>query len=127
MPEPGHEKSVHNDRREHPSMTVLGVTSEARARNLGKPRRGVDTTTGEAGYCDVCQVSMPQGPDACLGYLPNVSQACCGHGVVEPYVVIGGTPDEADPKAPGKWTLRGEDATAFFLETHHRTFLRANR
>jgi len=25
--------------------------------------------------------------DACLGYLPKVSSACCGHGVEDPYKI----------------------------------------
>lgn len=28
-----------------------------------------------------------QGYDACLGHIEGVSSACCGHGVVEPYMV----------------------------------------
>ena len=26
-----------------------------------------------------------EGHDACLGYIPGVNTACCGHGVEEPY------------------------------------------
>lgn len=29
----------------------------------------------------------PEGYDACLGYIPGVLSACCGHGVEEPYMV----------------------------------------
>lgn len=25
----------------------------------------------------------PEGHDACLGYLPGVESACCGHGITE--------------------------------------------
>ena len=28
-----------------------------------------------------------EGYDACLGHIPGVKQACCGHGVEEPYTV----------------------------------------
>lgn len=29
----------------------------------------------------------PEGHDACLGTLPGVSSACCGHGVERPYTI----------------------------------------
>lgn len=29
----------------------------------------------------------PEGYDACLGYLPGVSSACCGHGIEDQYMV----------------------------------------
>jgi len=29
----------------------------------------------------------PEGYDACLGYIPGVSSACCGHGVMELWVL----------------------------------------
>ena len=29
----------------------------------------------------------PEGYDACLGYVPGIASACCGHGVEEPYSV----------------------------------------
>ena len=28
----------------------------------------------------------PEGHDACLGYIPNVRNACCGHGVRAGYI-----------------------------------------
>lgn len=31
------------------------------------------------GYCGA--FSPPDAPDACLGHLPGVANACCGHGV----------------------------------------------
>lgn len=39
--------------------------------------------------CAKCR-KMPtkEGHDACLGTLPNVKYACCGHGVWEGYVVL---------------------------------------
>jgi len=30
-----------------------------------------------------------EGYDACLGYIPGVTSACCGHGVEAPYFVKG--------------------------------------
>jgi hypothetical protein len=36
-------------------------------------------------------LAAPDGPDPCLGLLPDVKAACCGHGVEEPYVVVHGT------------------------------------
>lgn len=36
--------------------------------------------------CPRCgQPPTPEGHDACLGTIPGVSAACCGHGVTEPY------------------------------------------
>jgi hypothetical protein len=29
-----------------------------------------------------------EGYDGCLGYIPNVVSACCGHGIEKPYVVF---------------------------------------
>lgn len=37
--------------------------------------------TGNCGYCD--KPNTPEGHDACLGTIPNVMNACCGHGVRE--------------------------------------------
>jgi hypothetical protein len=33
-------------------------------------------------------------PDPCLGYLPGVRSACCGHGVTDAYSL---------PAVPGEW------------------------
>jgi len=33
-------------------------------------------------------LAAPDGPDPCLGLLPDVKAACCGHGVEEPYVLV---------------------------------------
>ncbi len=36
--------------------------------------------------CKKCKCyPTPKGYDACLGYLPNVDHACCGHGVEPEY------------------------------------------
>jgi hypothetical protein len=51
-------------------------------------------TVDEAGEsverpCVLCGLlATPDGPDPCLGLLPDVRAACCGHGVDEPYVVV---------------------------------------
>ena len=29
----------------------------------------------------------PEGHDACLGFISNVSSACCGHGVEDPFQI----------------------------------------
>jgi len=29
----------------------------------------------------------PDGSDACLGHLPGIASACCGHGVTEPICI----------------------------------------
>lgn len=38
--------------------------------------------------CAACGLKRKEayGPDPCLGYLPGVRNACCGHGVREGYV-----------------------------------------
>jgi hypothetical protein len=41
--------------------------------------------------CPRCgQHPTPEGHDACLGTLPGVKAACCGHGVEDPYVMEAG-------------------------------------
>lgn len=38
--------------------------------------------------CVSCGLTAePKGPDPCLGRLPGVAFACCGHGVTEPYTI----------------------------------------
>lgn len=38
--------------------------------------------------CKRCgKMPTPEGYDACLGFVDNVSSACCGHGVEEPYSI----------------------------------------
>jgi hypothetical protein len=45
--------------------------------------------TGVERPCPAChRLSEPNGPDACLGWLPGVISACCGHGVEIPSVVL---------------------------------------
>jgi hypothetical protein len=38
---------------------------------------------GAAGWCAQCERVVPEGPDLCLGTLPSVDFACCGHGNIE--------------------------------------------
>ena len=33
------------------------------------------------------RMPTPEGHDACLGTLPGVEHACCGHGVTKPYQI----------------------------------------
>ena len=76
--------------------------------------RGRDTSLGQAGFCADCGVSMPAGPDACLGTIPGVSHACCGHGSAkDAYVVLGGQPGQPSWEIDTV-TLRGLDALEFF-------------
>ncbi len=46
------------------------------------------TDYGKTVRCGACGISYKQGaePDPCLGYLPSVTNACCGHGTSEAYV-----------------------------------------
>ena len=39
-------------------------------------------------HCPRCgEMPTPKGYDACLGYVPSVRAACCGHGVTEPFAM----------------------------------------
>lgn len=69
-----------------------------------------------SGVCVVCkQFCEANKPDACLGEIPGVSHACCGHEEVEAaYVVLGGKPDQNYQEIPHAVTLRGADARTFF-------------
>lgn len=41
--------------------------------------------------CALCGLScVPGGPDPCLGMLPYVASACCGHGITVPYLFATG-------------------------------------
>ena len=38
--------------------------------------------------CKKCgRYPTKEGYDACLGFIENVDQACCGHGVSKPYIM----------------------------------------
>jgi hypothetical protein len=70
--------------------------------------RRSDADVDEAGAsverpCVQCGLlAAPDGPDPCLGMLPDVKAACCGHGVDEPYVLV------------GHGTVRGQQALDYF-------------
>jgi hypothetical protein len=50
-----------------------------------------DTPVGNFRPCPLCNKRRTAaGHDPCIGDLLNVYSACCGHGVVEPYVNIYG-------------------------------------
>lgn len=67
------------------SLEVNMEQHAARIRHLEKNR----PADGSAGHCSHCDREMPDGPDVCIGLLPDVSAACCGHGWVEqPYVLF---------------------------------------
>ena len=53
------------------------------------------------GHCG--QHNTPEGHDACLGELPGVANACCGHGSIE----------EAYVQFSSGGSLRGADALAW--------------
>lgn len=36
--------------------------------------------------CPKCEMKIEDDADPCLGYLPGVRNACCGHGVHEGYI-----------------------------------------
>lgn len=66
---------------------------------------------GEAGYCIKCNTYCDDGPDPCLGIIPGVLQACCGHDIDEAYCVIG---DTVENIRQGILHLTGEKAERFF-------------
>jgi hypothetical protein len=73
--------------RGHPVICLAGEAGERYADDL-------TLTVDEAGQsverpCVLCGLrAAPDGPDPCLGLLPEVRAACCGHGVDEAYVVV---------------------------------------
>lgn len=47
----------------------------------------LDFNIRECGYCG--KVPHPEGYDACIGFIPGVESACCGHGIKkEAYIVF---------------------------------------
>jgi len=87
--------------RGHPVVCLAGEACERYADDL-------TPTVDEAGVsverpCVQCGLlAAPDGPDPCLGLLPDVKAACCGHGVDEPYVLM------------GHGTVRGQQALDYF-------------
>ena len=76
--------------RGHPVVCLEGEACERYADDL-------TSTVDEQGVsverpCVHCgKLATPDGPDPCLGMLPGVTAACCGHGVDEPYVLSHGS------------------------------------
>lgn len=72
--------------------------------------------SGRAGSCPACERWMPDGPDVCIGLLPYVSHACCGHGdLTKAYVVIGGQPNQPVYDIPDAVKLTGIAAVEYML------------
>ena len=50
------------------------------------------TFNGECEFdhpCRLCgMVRLPEGEDPCLGHLPGVAYACCGHGLERGYILF---------------------------------------
>src|SRR5262249_18041864 len=71
--------------RGHPVVVLEGEACERYADGLTPT---VDAQgVGIERPCVQCgMVATPDGPDPCLGMLPGVVSACCGHGVEEPYL-----------------------------------------
>lgn len=67
-------------------------------------------------HCKACDKDYDSAePDPCLGYLPGVSHACCGHGDYgNAYVVIGGEPHESCVDRDNFVCLYGIPALEFF-------------
>ena len=88
--------------RGHPVVCLAGEDGERYADDL-------TPTVDEAGAsverpCVQCGLlAAPDGPDPCLGMLPDVRAACCGHGVDEPYVWC-------------HFTVRGQQALDYFSQ-----------
>ncbi len=92
----------------------------------GSPCMGPMTVGDHAVVCAACglpptpddRLQWYSGVDPCLGLLPNVTQACCGHGGRSvPYVVIapGNAPGTMSPSVVGREDIRyGRAAIAFF-------------
>lgn len=53
-----------------------------------KYKDGTSTTKEKIKPCPVCGEHQIDGCDPCLGKLPGVISACCGHGVKPGYVIF---------------------------------------
>ncbi len=86
--------------RGHPVVYLEGEDCERYADDLTST---VDEHGGSVERpCVHCGLlAAPDGPDPCLGLLPDVRAACCGHGVDEPYVLVHST-------------IRGQQALEYF-------------
>jgi len=98
--------------RGHPVVCLEGEACERYANDL-TPTVGEDGA-GVERPCVYCgMMATPDGPDPCLGRLPGVVSACCGHGVEEPYVLFRVPRCTQTPIRKG---LRGEDARRYFSQ-----------
>lgn len=64
--------------------------------------------------CESCHESLPPdctGPDACIGYLPGVWNACCGHGdPAGAYIIFGFSRSDHRNYTSGKKAIEIMDA-----------------
>ncbi len=86
--------------RGHPVVCLAGEASERYADDM-TPTVDAEGQSVERPCVQCGLLAAPDGPDPCLGRLPGVSAACCGHGVDEPYVWVHST-------------LRGQQALDYF-------------
>jgi len=77
----------------------------------GQPAPGNAMVLGTPRPCPSCHQAAPAAdPDPCLGWLPGVRNACCGHGVTEDAHL-----SDAYVQFLNGRTLRGEEAHAYFV------------
>lgn len=107
----GHEGECYCDcedgpQERHPGTVFYGEDAEARGLNTDpNVRWACGHCGGEQGWRD---------PDPCLGWLDNVSSACCGHGDAEDaYVVFKDWHPAGQIEMPRQ--LRGQEAADYFL------------
>ena len=74
---------------------MIFVDGEWQYEDTGEPTVGSDRPCGRCG-----EERTLKGHDACLGALPGVMNACCGHGEVS----------EAYVQMPNGETVQGQDA-----------------
>jgi hypothetical protein len=86
--------------RGHPVVCLAGEACERYADDL-TPTVDAAGASVERPCVQCGRLAAPDGPDPCLGLLPGVRAACCGHGVEEPYVWLHGT-------------IRGQQALDYF-------------
>ncbi len=76
---------MRNHRRGHP--LVLFADRRWRWAESGRFMSRLAHPAGDRD-CAACGLPpTPEGYDACIGHVPGAVAACCGHGVVEPYVL----------------------------------------
>ena len=98
--------------RGHPVVCLEGEACERYADDL-TPTVGEDGTGIERPCVHCGLLAAPDGPDPCLGLLPGVVSACCGHGVEEPFVLFRFPRRTRNPVWEG---LRGQDALDYFAK-----------